>query len=149
MLAMSVAVVRKILEAVAGSKPSFFSVSGIMAPATPLTTQLAIMASSTANPRCSADGLCWRSRRDIHADGGHEPHEHAVEKSERGFLGDQPSLGAFTQFAERHAAQRDGQRLAAGIARLAGENWEKQREDHEFVQRALKHARPRLQPEKP
>ena len=46
MLAMSVAVVRKMLDAVAGSKPSFFKVNGIMAPATPLTTQLAIIASS-------------------------------------------------------------------------------------------------------
>ena len=39
MLATSVAVVRKMLDAVAGSAPNFFSVSGTLAPAKPLATQ--------------------------------------------------------------------------------------------------------------
>ena len=41
MLAMSLAVVRKMLEAVAGSAPKRFSISGITAPAKPAMVQLA------------------------------------------------------------------------------------------------------------
>lgn len=50
MLTTSVAVVRKMLEAVAGSKPRRFSVSGTRAPDNPLMTQLPIIASTTTNP---------------------------------------------------------------------------------------------------
>src|SRR5437773_4263611 len=46
-LTISVAVVRKMLEAVAGSAPSFFSARGISAPDSPLVTQLATMARKT------------------------------------------------------------------------------------------------------
>ena len=44
MLTTSVAVVRKMLDAVAGSAPKRLSVSGTSAPATPLMTQLQIIA---------------------------------------------------------------------------------------------------------
>ena len=47
MLATSLAVVRKMLDAVAGSAPRRFSVSGIIAPAMPATVQLAVIATST------------------------------------------------------------------------------------------------------
>ena len=44
MLTTSVAVVRKMLDAVAGSAPSRFSASGTAAPATPDTAQLPAIA---------------------------------------------------------------------------------------------------------
>lgn len=47
MLATSVAVVRKMLDAVAGSAPSLRNVRGISAPEMPLTTQLPIIAMNT------------------------------------------------------------------------------------------------------
>ena len=50
MLATSVAVVRKMLEAVAGSAPSLRRVSGIIAPEMPLTMQLAVIAMQTTSP---------------------------------------------------------------------------------------------------
>ena len=62
MLATSVAVVRKMLEAVAGSAPSFLSVSGMSAPERPLTTQLPIIATITTKDRMSACGLCYETR---------------------------------------------------------------------------------------
>ena len=53
MLATSLAVVRKMLEAVAGSAPSFLSVSGISAPAMPLTVQRTIIETNTTRPNQS------------------------------------------------------------------------------------------------
>ena len=44
MLATSVAVVKKMLDAVAGSAPNRRNISGMTAPAMPLTIQLPIMA---------------------------------------------------------------------------------------------------------
>ena len=52
MLATSVAVVRKMLEAVAGSAPSFFRARGIIAPEMPLMRQLAVIATKTIKARC-------------------------------------------------------------------------------------------------
>jgi hypothetical protein len=57
MLATSVAVVRKMLDAVAGSAPSRLSVIGIRAPDTPLITQLTVIAIATIKPRISASGF--------------------------------------------------------------------------------------------
>ena len=57
MLTTSVAVVRKMLEAVAGSAPKRLSVNGTMAPQMPLATQLATSASHTTILRKSAFGL--------------------------------------------------------------------------------------------
>ncbi len=59
MLTISVAVVRKMLEAVAGSAPSFFSPSGISAPDSPLVTQLATMARKTTNASIRPFSWCW------------------------------------------------------------------------------------------
>ena len=56
LLTTSVAVVRKMLEAVAGSKPRRFSVSGTRAPDRPLMTQLPIMARNTTNASIGACG---------------------------------------------------------------------------------------------
>ena len=58
MLTQSVAVVRKMLEAVAGSKPNFLSTSGIVTPEIPLTMQLAVMATKTVNARRNACSPC-------------------------------------------------------------------------------------------
>src|SRR5205085_7048000 len=57
MLTTSVAVVRKMLEAVAGSKPKRLSVSGTMAPATPLAMHEPIIAISTT--KASMKGWRW------------------------------------------------------------------------------------------
>jgi len=56
MLATSVAVVKKMLEAVAGSAPIFLRPKGTKAPHTPLTTQLPVMARKTTIPKAEADG---------------------------------------------------------------------------------------------
>ena len=50
MLATSLIVVRKMLDAVAGSAPSLLSVSGISAPAIPLMVQASTMETSTTSP---------------------------------------------------------------------------------------------------
>ncbi len=57
MLTTSVAVVRKMLEAVAGSAPRRLRASGITAPEMPLTTQLAVIAAITIRPSDGAAGL--------------------------------------------------------------------------------------------
>jgi hypothetical protein len=57
MLATSVAVVRKMLDAVAGSAPNFRKISGIVAPETPLTMQLPIIARNTINAKAKARSL--------------------------------------------------------------------------------------------
>ncbi len=54
MLATSVAVVRKMLEAVAGSAPNLFKTNGISAPKTPLMRQLHVIAMSTMIESVSA-----------------------------------------------------------------------------------------------
>ena len=56
------------------------------------------------------------------------------------FLADERARGAGLHLAERHAAQRHGERLAAGVARLAGEHRQEQREDHEAIDRVLEQA---------
>ncbi len=50
MLATSLAVVRKMLDAVAGSAPKRFRVSGIKAPEMPATVQLTVIATRTTRP---------------------------------------------------------------------------------------------------
>src|SRR4026207_169322 len=91
MLTTSVAVVRKMLEAVAGSKPKRFNVSGTIAPEMPL---------AEAAPRVGVGAAA--------AGAG------AVREAGPGFLGHQATLGAGLELAQRHAAQRHGERLAAG-----------------------------------
>ena len=60
MLTTSVPVVRKMLDAAAGSAPSFLRVTGTNAPINPLTMQLAIMETKIIMARTRACGLfCW------------------------------------------------------------------------------------------
>ena len=58
MLATSVSVVRKMLEAVAGSAPSRFSVSGTSAPEMPLIAHAAVIATQTITPSMTAWPVC-------------------------------------------------------------------------------------------
>ena len=57
MLTTSVAVVRKMLDAVAGSAPNLCSVSGTSAPEMPLITQLPIIASQVITASFQALGI--------------------------------------------------------------------------------------------
>ena len=59
MLTTSVAVVRKMLEAVAGSAPSFLRMSGIEAPEMPLAAQETIIAAKTQKPSMTGAPLPW------------------------------------------------------------------------------------------
>ena len=68
---------------------------------------------------------------------GRDADEQAVEEAQRRLLGDQPALGAGLEVAQRHAAQRHRQRLAAGIAGLAGHHRQEDGEDDELAQRIL------------
>ena len=140
MLATSVAVVRKMLEAVAGSAPRLRSVSGMSAPARPLTTQLAIIAANTTSAERERLRLALRAGDDQHADAGGHADERAVQQAEQRLLRDQPARVAVPELAEREAAQRHGERLAAGVARLAGEHRQEHREHHQPVDRALEEA---------
>ena len=56
MLTMSVAVVKKMLDAVAGSAPKRFSVSGTMAPEIPLIVHAPVMARNPTIATPSARG---------------------------------------------------------------------------------------------
>ena len=58
MLTTSVAVVRKMLEVVAGSNPRRFSVSGTMAPEMPLAMHEPIMARNTTKPSITGCVAC-------------------------------------------------------------------------------------------
>lgn len=57
MLATSVVVVRKMLEAVAGSAPIFFNVMGTITPESPLIQQLPTIAMNTIKLRVPALGM--------------------------------------------------------------------------------------------
>ena len=60
MLTTSVPVVRKMLDAAAGSAPHFLRKTGTNAPINPLTTQLASMETKIIMARARACGLfCW------------------------------------------------------------------------------------------
>ena len=60
MLTTSVPVVRKMLDAAAGSAPSFLRVTGTNAPIIPLIIQLASMETKIIRARARACGLfCW------------------------------------------------------------------------------------------
>ena len=98
------------------------------------------MARKTTRPRRPADGLpCERAttyipRAAVDAD------ERAVQQAEEGLLEDQPSPSPVPQLAEGQAAERDRERLAAGVARLAGQDGEEDGQDDEPVDRALEEA---------
>ena len=90
MLATSVAVVRKMLDAVAGSAPNRFSTSGINAPAKPADDAAAVIATSTTG-RAAGLRIALHACVDPHAEAGGDADEHAVEKPSSAFLGDQPA----------------------------------------------------------
>ena len=71
---------------------------------------------------------------------GGDADEQAVAEAEQALLGDQPADQPRLQFAERHAAQRDRERLAAGIAGLARHDRQEDGEDDELAERMLEHA---------
>ena len=141
MLAMSLAVVRKMLDAVAGSAPKRFSVSGITAPAKPAIVQLPTIATSTMKPSIGSGCASPLHRRvDEHAKAGGDADQQAVEEAEQAFLRHQPADELGLELAERDAAKRDRQRLAAGIAGLAGHDRQEDGEDDELVDGAFEDA---------
>ena len=86
MLTTSVAVVRKMLDAVAGSAPSFFNTSGMVEPEMPLAAQLKIIASEHAETEDEGVFAVLHAREDVHPDPRHEADEDAVEDSDPGLL---------------------------------------------------------------
>ena len=89
MLTTSVAVVRKMLDAVAGSAPKRFSVSGMIAPEMPLAMHEPIMARNTTKAEHHRLRLVLAGGGDVHADRGGDADADAVQAAEPGFLHDQ------------------------------------------------------------
>ena len=140
MLTTSVAVVRKMLEAVAGSAPRRCRIMGMTAPAAPLITQLPVMARKTMNGEHGVVLVPLPKGEGEHAECGGDSDEGAVGQAEEGFLGDNRGSFARFEFAEGHAAQGDGEGLAAGVAGLPGKDGEKDRKGDDLRDGLLENA---------
>ena len=140
MLTTSVAVVRKIDDAVAGSAPSRWRVVGTSTPEMPLTTHAIDHREpghAGEHPRLR---VVLHPRVDEHPGAGRHADQRAVEEPEDRLLGHRRGRAPGLQLPERHAAQRDRERLAAGVARLPREHRQEHGEQHDLLERALEEA---------
>ena len=137
MLTTSVAVVRKMLDAVAGSAPSFRSVRGISDPGDPADDAGDRHGEKNAQSELKPRRVLLHRGGDPHSGAGRDPDERPVQEAEQRFLGDQPLLLAGSKLAEREPSQGDRERLTPGVAGLPREDGQEDGEDHDAVDRPL------------
>ncbi len=75
-----------------------------------------------------------------HAGAGDGADHDAVEETQQRLLRHRGHHAVGAQFAQGDAAQGHGQRLATGVARLAGQHRQEHRQHHDLLQRALEQA---------
>ena len=135
MLMTSVAVVRNMLEAVAGSAPNFLRKSGISVPNIPLAIQLPIMASTTTMLSVAALLLPVLYAYQYITPAGNEPDDGPVKQAKKRLFTHRTEGTFFRQFPERQPPQRYGQGLTTRISRLTSKDRQKDSKDHDLLNR--------------